>query len=346
MQATHRAQPKVRALVADRSRIHTQLLSEILQRDSDFEVTCWDCVRSNLITTAVTHDVHVVAISSMLDGGSQEAVSIVREMHAAKPDAKIVVLLDSRDDALVLDFLRAGARGIFPQESSLEMLRKCLHSVHKGELWIDSRGVSVVINALAALPSMSKTWAKGMETLSKRERQVVEWMFQGLSNREISDRMSLSQHTIKNYIFHIFEKMGVSSRGELLFLILSQNHAEHGGIGARNFRNIGPIDNETLSTLTREAEQGSMHALLTLAEVYAERRADPQDTQRAYKWYSILTERLAHARADLAAAMSAKELEEGQRQARTWLAEVKHASASTRESSVMRVAPWKATRIG
>src|SRR5579859_4035979 len=162
MQATHRTSSKVRALVADRSRIHTQLLSEILQRDSDFEVTCWDCVRSNLIPTALAHDVHVVAISSMLDGGSQEAVSIVREMHAAKPDAKIVVLLDSRDDPMVLDFLRAGARGIFPQESSLEMLRKCLHSVHEGELWIDSRGVSVVINALSALPSMSKTWTKGI----------------------------------------------------------------------------------------------------------------------------------------------------------------------------------------
>lgn len=346
MHATHRTSSKVRALVADRSRIHTQLLSEILQRDSDFEVICWDCVRANLIPTALAHDVHVVAISSMLDGGSREAVSIVREMHASKPDAKIIVLLDSQDDALVLDFVRAGARGIFPQESSLEMLRKCLHSVHKGELWIDSRGVSVVINALAALPSLSKTCAKGMETLSKRERQVVEWMFQGLSNREISDRMALSQHTVKNYIFHIFEKMGVSSRGELLFVILSQNNAESGGIAARNYKTLGPLDDEALSTLTGEAEQGSSHALLTLAEAYAERRADPQGAQRAYKWYSILTERLARAQATLATSMSAKELEDGQRQARTWLAEVKHASASTRESSATRVAPWKVTRIG
>lgn len=346
MHAAHRTSPKVRALVADRSRIHTQLLSEILQRDSDFEVICWDCVRSNLIPTALAHDVHVVAISSTLDGSSQEAVSIVQEMHAAKPGAKIVVLLDSQDDTLVLDFLRAGARGIFPQESSLEMLRKCLHSVHKGELWIDSQGVSVVINALAALPNISKTWAKGMETLSRREREVVEWMFQGLSNREISDRMALSQHTIKNYIFHIFEKMGVSSRGELLFLILSQNNTEDGRVAARNFKASSPLDDEALSALIRDAEQGSAHAQLALAEVYAERRESPQDAQRAFKWYSILTERLAQAQSALARTMSAKELEEGQRQARTWLAEIKHASASTRESSPTRGTSLKVTRIG
>lgn len=346
MPATHRTSPKVRALVADRSRIHTQLLSEILQRDSDFEVICWDCVRSTLIPTALAHDIHVVAISSMLDGGSQEAVSIVREMHAAKPDVKIVVLLDSQDDALVLDFLRAGARGIFPQESSLEMLRKCLHSIHKGELWIDSQGVSVVISALAALPSISKTWAKGMDTLSKRERQVVEWMFQGLSNREISDRMTLSQHTVKNYIFHIFEKMGVSSRGELLFLILSQNNVEEGRIAARNVKAVGPVDDQTLSALIRDAEQGFPYAQLTLAEVYSESREDPQDAQRAYKWYLILTERLAQAQSALARTMSAKELEEGQRQARTWLAEQKHASASTRESSTTRVASLKIAHSG
>lgn len=346
MHATHRTSPKIRALVADRSRIHTQLLSEILQRDSDFEVICWDCVRATLIPTAIAHDIHVVAVSSMLEGGSQEAVSIVREMHAAKPNANIVVLLDSRDDALVLDFLRAGARGIFPQESSLEMLRKCLHSVHKGELWIDSHCVSVVINALAALPIISKTWAKGMDTLSKRERQVVEWMFQGLSNREISDRMALSQHTVKNYIFHIFEKMGVSSRGELLFLILSQNHVAEGGIAVRSYKTGGPIDDETLSVLNRDAGQGSLFAQLTLAEAYAERHEDPQGAQRAYKWYSILTERLAQAQGALATTMSAREIEEGQRQARTWLTEMKHASASTRESSATRVAPWKATRTG
>ena len=345
MHATHRTSPKIRALVADRSRIHTQLLSEILQRDSDFEVICWDCVRSNLIPTALAHDVHVVAVSSMLDGGSREAVSIVQEMHAAMPEAKIVVLLDSRDDALVLDFLRAGARGIFPQESSLEMLRKCLHSVHKGEVWIDSQGVSVLINALAALPSISKTWARGVETLSKRERQVVEWMFRGFSNREISDRMALSQHTVKNYIFHIFEKMGVSSRGELMFLILSQNHAEQGRIAARNFKTLGPIDDQTLSALIRDAEQGLAYAQLALAEVYAERRESPQDAHRAYKWYAILTERIDQAQSALATAMTAKEVEEAQRQARTWLAEVKHASGSTREPST-KVAPFKIGRTG
>jgi len=98
--------------------------------------------------------------------------------------------------------------------------------------------------------------------------------------------------------------------------------------------------------LIRDAEQGFPYAQLTLAEVYSERREDPQDAQRAYKWYLILTERLAQAQSALARTMSAKELEEGQRQARTWLAEGKHASASTRESSSARMAPLKIAHTG
>ena len=62
----------------------------------------------------------------------------------------------------------------------------------------------------------------GFDLLSKRELEVVRSLAEGLTNREIAEKLGLSQHTVKNYLFRVFDKLGVSSRVELLFMTLSQ----------------------------------------------------------------------------------------------------------------------------
>ena len=184
----------------------------------------------------------------------------------------------------------------------------------------------MAINALASAPSAPVLKSKGLDKLSKREVQVVEWLVQGLSNREISKRMTSSPHTIKNYIFRIFDKMGVSSRVELLFLILSQNNGnkrEDAELSSRT----GLLEDRTISKLIEEAEKGSPTAGLALAHAYALRRDNPGTVLSAYKWYLIVSERIAQAQSVLAKTMTAKELEESEREARLWLARMKHAPA-------------------
>lgn len=315
---------KVRVLVADSTRIHTELLSDILERDPDLQVISWDYDRSTLIPAVLTNDVDVLAVSSALSSNLRDGVNVVREVCAAKPGTKVVVLLDSHQDELVLDSLRAGARGIFSKDSSLDLLRKCLHSVHRGEVWVDSRGMTLALEALASAPSAAVLKANGLDKLSKREYQVVEWLVQGLSNREISKRMALSPHTIKNYIFRIFEKMGVSSRVELLFLILNQNNGnkrEEMELSSKS----GLLDDRAIAKLIEEAEQGSAAAELALAHAYVLRRDEPGNVSNAYKWYLIVSERIARAQSVLTKTMTAEELEESQRGARYWLARMKRA---------------------
>ena len=317
---------KVRVLVADSTRIHTELLSDILERDPDLQVISWDYSRSTLVPTALANDVDVLVVSSALSGNIGEGVNVVREVCAAKSGTKVVVLLDSHRDELVLDSLRAGARGIFSKESSLDMLRKCLHSVHRGEVWVDSRGMSLAIEALASAPNATVLKANGLDKLSKREYQVVEWLVQGLSNREISKRMTLSPHTIKNYIFRIFDKMGVSSRAELSFLILSQGNSNKGE-DAELSSKTGLLDGRMISKLIEKAEQGSPTAELALAQAYALGRDDPGNVSSAYKWYLVVSERIAQAQSVLAKTMTAEELEESEKEARSWLSRTKRGPA-------------------
>jgi len=333
--AARRMAKKVRVLVADNSRIHTQLLSDALQRDSGLDVVHWDCNPASLVPAVLSHNIDVLAISSTLNGHSGQGLRVVRELRSVSPATKTVVLLDSHEDDAVISAFRAGAKGIFSRESSADIFCKCMHSVHDGEIWVDSRGVSLAIDALASAPSVRAFSADGLNLLSKREMEVVQSLVQGLTNREIADSMGLSQHTVKNYLFRIFDKLGVSSRVELLFMALSQNNAEDSLLSEVSQKAIdgGPHDEATLAVLEKAAEKGSPAAQLALAQAYLSRRSEPEDLVRAHMWFSIASERVSNSRSLLTRMMSPKQVDEAQQRAGVWLAREKHSPASTREAS-------------
>jgi DNA-binding NarL/FixJ family response regulator len=329
---------KIRVMVADSSRIHTQLLSGILRGDPDLEVIFWDTEPATLVSTAVTHDVEVLAVSSNWAGNVRDGIEVIREISSAKPETKIVVLLDSRNNELVLEALRAGARGIFKKDSSLEMLRKCLHAVHRGEIWIDSGDLARVIDELASIPSISRIQPQRLENLSQRECEVVDWLVQGLSNREIAQQMGLSQHTIKNYVFRIFEKMGVSNRVELLFFVLSESRSMDPEVSNDTLLQ-DQVQDVKLPALIEEAKQGSLTAQVALAEAYAKKRRSAFDAGSAYTWYLIASERMAEAQAAIAKTLTTSEFEQCEKEAKRWLAETKRnpPSISPPEAKVLRL---------
>ncbi|MGC2170957.1 MAG: response regulator transcription factor [Candidatus Sulfotelmatobacter sp.] len=217
----------VRVLVADSSRIHTQLLSEALQRDPVLDVISWDSDPGSLLATVQSREVDVLAISSALDGQSSQGLAVLRQVRAACPAVKAVVLLDAQKREAVLDAFRAGARGVFCRDGSVAMFCKCIRSVHQGQIWADSHEMAVLVEALASAQMPRTIGADGLELLTKREMEVVRCLVQGLTNREIAERLGLSQHTIKNYLFRVFDKLGVSNRVELLFMTLSQDNNNH-----------------------------------------------------------------------------------------------------------------------
>jgi two-component system, NarL family, nitrate/nitrite response regulator NarL len=327
-----RVTKKIRVLVADNSRIHTQLLSDALKRDPTLEVIGWDSKPSSLIVTALANNVDVLAISSALHGHASHGLDFVRELRAASPDAKAVVLLDSQKNEVVINAFRAGARGVFSREGSVELFCKCIRSVYSGEIWADSREVTLAIEALASTPAVRAVGANGLSLLSKRELEVVQYLAQGLTNREIADRMGLSQHTIKNYLFRVFDKLGVSSRVELLFMTLSQ-----GGGGddsllpsiSKKAIESDHHDEATLAVFQKAAEKGLPAAQLALAQAYLARRAQPDDLVHAYMWYLVATERTSQARALITRLLTTQQIDEAQQKATVWLARMKQGSASS-----------------
>jgi len=211
----------IRVLVADDTRIHTQLLAEVLRRDRQLEVINPPARFSDMIETVKKARINVVVLSANLDEEQLRGFETLRQLRAACPGILGIMLLDSSKKEAILQAFHAGARGIFTRHDSVESLSKCIRCVYEGQIWANSQQMSFAVEELACSPVVRAIDANGLSLLSKREMDVVRSLAEGLTNREIAERLGLSQHTIKNYLFRVYDKLGVSSRLELLFMTLS-----------------------------------------------------------------------------------------------------------------------------
>ena len=211
----------IRVLVATNSCIQSQLLGEALDRDPGLRVAGAATSSKEFLEIAVRTNPNVVIISTHLDDDPNGGMVTLRKFHEAYPRTPAIIMVDSPKSTIVVDAFRAGARGIFSEHESLETLRKFVRVVFEGQVWATSREVRIALEALSSVRAVQATVAGGLNLLTRREQQVVSLLAEGLTNREIGDRLGLSRHTIKNYLLKIFDKVGVSNRVELLFLTLT-----------------------------------------------------------------------------------------------------------------------------
>lgn len=105
-------------------------------------------------------------------------------------------------------------------------LPKCIESVHNGQIWAGTKELEYLVSAVASSRPLRVVDACGRNILSKREDEVVALVADGLTNREVSEMLKLSEHTVKSYLFKIFEKLGISTRVELVLYALAEQRRE------------------------------------------------------------------------------------------------------------------------
>jgi DNA-binding NarL/FixJ family response regulator len=197
----------------------TQLLADALARDPHFNI-----IESTSNVTGILHLVkrekpHIAVVSAKLGESGHGSFELVREIRTQAPDTRVIVLLDSSDRTAVVASFRAGAQGIFCRTEPFRLLGKCIQCVHSGQIWASSGELHFVLEALAQ-PAYASFPVHSNSPLTPREHDVVRCVAEGLTNREIAQRLRLTEHTVKNYLFRIFDKLGVSSRVEVVLYAL------------------------------------------------------------------------------------------------------------------------------
>ncbi len=206
---------RIRVLAADSTRMSSQLLAQALAQDNQFHVTGIEPRPASILAAVADERPHVVLMSSVLEEPST-GFDLIRQVCAARPDTRVVLLMDTSKRSAVVEAFRSGARGIFSRTESPKALAKCICSVHQGQIWANSAELRFLLEALCESEPMGVVDAGGEAMLSKREQDVVRCVAEGMSNREIASRLKLTEHTVKNYLFRIFDKLGVSSRVEVV----------------------------------------------------------------------------------------------------------------------------------
>lgn len=312
---------QIRVLVGDDTRVHTELLADVLRRDGQLEVATSVSSSEGLLAHLNQGSIDVLLIGSDLDGKPGRGFEVLRDLKSSYSVVPCVMLLNSSRRETVLEAFRAGARGIFSKEESVSTLHKCVRRVHEGQIWANTEQISALVHAWSSCKNIRAVDAHGMNLLSKREFEIVSRAAQGMTNREIAAELALSPHTVKNCLFRIFDKLGVSNRVELLLMTIDHDRdprSRHDNLLGNNDDFILP-DEATLIRCQQAAENGVLTAQLALAMHYSRKGWNPDDRSNSYVWYSIAIQRLSQAWTGIAQEMTADEVLEAEQRAARWL---------------------------
>jgi two-component system nitrate/nitrite response regulator NarL len=219
---TQRARPASRVVIVDRDSMSSDLLATVLTLDSRCEASAIQ--PSDLLRAVATNEVDVVVIGADLNSESGSGFDLADAVSRARPSVYIVILLNETTHEMVIDAFRSGARGVFSRQQPMADFLDCVEHVRRGFLWAGTEGASCLLEAFKSIPAPNLINSNNAPALTARELQVVQCAATGKTNRTIATELNLSEHTVKNYLFRAFEKLGVSSRVELLFYLTIRGH--------------------------------------------------------------------------------------------------------------------------
>jgi DNA-binding NarL/FixJ family response regulator len=155
-----------------------------------------------------------------------KGLELLRRLRDASVKTRCIVLADETEQEGIIEAFRAGASGIFRRSTPTSLLPRCINAVHRGQIWANTADVLQVVKALQAAMPFKGVNSRGEALLTKREQELVPLVANGLTNREISSELGVSEHTIKNHLFRIYEKLGISSRVELILYAVSEREKD------------------------------------------------------------------------------------------------------------------------
>ena len=210
-----RPNAKIRILVIDDHALFREGVARLLSPEPDFQIVgCCESVDEALETMRAS-PVDVVLLD--FDLGRERGTDFLVRARASGFEGRVLVVtagLSDTDAALVIS---RGAAGIFLKHSSPALLSKSIRVVTEGEAWLDQRYLAALLRMRAPREDDD-----GRGRLTDRERAVLRCLLEGLANKEIAERLQISESAVKASLQQFFNKTGVRTRSQLVRIALEQ----------------------------------------------------------------------------------------------------------------------------
>jgi DNA-binding NarL/FixJ family response regulator len=215
---------KIRILIADDHTIFRDGLRRLLESESEFQVVgeAADGAEALQLVQQLKPDVLLLDLAMPRMPG----LETLRELSSQGSPARVILLTAAIEKRQIVEALQTGARGVIMKDAATQLLLKGIRTVMGGQFWVGREAVADMVGYLrdkAAQQPPSPAKAYG---LTKRELEILSTIVSGLSNKEIAQKFSLSEDTVKHHLTNIFDKVGVSSRLELALFAINHHLVE------------------------------------------------------------------------------------------------------------------------
>lgn len=223
LKITRNHEPAARVFVVDRDSMSSDLLASTLVRERGCNAVAIQ--PTDLLAALAESEVDLVVVGIDVDSKPGSGFDLVNSVCRTYPNTFVVILLNQTSRESVINAFRCGARGVISRQLPVSEFLDCVEHVRKGFIWAGRQETNALLEALQSIPAPSVPSGSNAPSLTVREMQVVQCAAKGLTNKAIAGELNLSEHTVKNYLFRAFEKLGVSSRVELLFYLTIRGHS-------------------------------------------------------------------------------------------------------------------------
>jgi len=215
---------RVNVFIADADLMSAQLLAgELARGKQDINVVGVSNDSAEAIRELEKRQPDIALINTRLGDGQMMGYRVLQSLPITCPKTAAIMMIPVSDREMVIDAFRGGARGIFCRVHALKLLCKCIRTVHGGQIWANNQDLIFLLDFLTQLKPLRLVKSSGgMQLLTPREANVVHLLAEGMSTREISQKSGVTEHTIRNYLSTIYDKLGVSSRVELALYAITR----------------------------------------------------------------------------------------------------------------------------
>jgi NarL family two-component system response regulator LiaR len=203
---------KISIMVVDDQRLMRQMLMQSLNMEDDLEVVgeAGDGEQALRVARHALPDVILMDIEMP----EMDGISATRHLKREMPNVVIVILTVFDDDNKLFNAVKAGARGYVLKDATPPDIADAVRRAYRGEGVLPPQFVSRVMNEFARVSAQKESLAQLFATLSDREVEVLKLIAEGLSNRQIAERLFISEKTVKNHVSNILDKLHVNDRTE------------------------------------------------------------------------------------------------------------------------------------